>query len=180
VQQLRRSLITEGNVIEHNIAVHIRRQCIGILPLLFGIEDFAQTVNRNTHFAHVAENPAQVADRPRHHRVVRNKNRELAQRQPAFHRFPRAEQNHHKDLHPGHKIADAPVWPEQLGEFNPQRCEKVVLAVKILHFISFAPERTHHADAGEVFLHRCRKRAFGFIGGAKPARNQVKEHARID
>ena len=165
VQHLRAAFIGEGHMLEADVAVHGRLQCIRIVLFLFRVHDIADPVDADAGLGHFGNHAAQLAHRPDQHSVIGKESDKLAGGHGIF--LPQAEDHaeddHQHDLYPGEDIRRAPEEGHQPAKLHPQVRVEIVLLTEAVPLIALPAESPHHADAGQVLLHHGGELAFVLV-----------------
>ena len=112
-------LVGESDVIEYNVAVQRRLQCIGGILLLLRIQNISHPVDGNAGLAHLGKNPAQSSHRPGEGSVVGYQGQKFSHRNASVHRFHHTQYDYRENLQTSNQVAYTPIGAQQPAQPHP-------------------------------------------------------------
>ena len=119
VEQLRRILVSEVNVLEADISVHRGIGSIRIIGLHGRMHDIGHTVNGNTCLTHFRNHAAKCTDRPYKHGIIGNESNVFAFRKASVNAEPGTENYNKHHLDAGDNIRHTPKPAHNLCHLDP-------------------------------------------------------------
>ena len=119
VEQLRRILVSEVDVLEADISVHGRIGCIGFVSLQRRMHDISDSINRNACLTHFRNHTTQLTDRPNQHGIIGNESDVFAFRKASVNAEPGTENYNKHHLDAGDNIRHTPKPAHDLCHLDP-------------------------------------------------------------
>ncbi len=145
--------IDEGDVVEHDIAVHRRLLRIRPVGLFFRVHDVAETLDGDARLAHLGNDSPQLPDRPHQHNVIGSHRDEAARGHGPVDTGIGAQRDDREDLQARQDVRRGPVGRHQLHEVDPEPGVVGVLLLEALPLVHFPAKGPDDPDTGEILLH---------------------------
>ena len=145
-------LIGEVDVLEADVAVHIRIRGAGAILLGLGVDHVGQAVQGHAGLGHLREHTAQTADGEGQYGVVGDEGDVFAGGHLAPDDEHRAEDRHQKDLEAAEDVLDGEKLADNVAHMDPAAGVVFIDLLKVLPLPALAGEGAHHPHAGQVLL----------------------------
>ena len=148
-------------------------------PLLLGLEDVEQAVDRHVGLAHLGDRAAEPAHRQRQLPRVADKCQIHTQGNLPGHAQVHAQHDDGEHLQDAHHVAQCVKRGHPVAQPEPQVGVAVVLLAELVKLRLLPAERAHHAHARQVLLHDGGQRALRLVRFFIPAGHMAEKQHRI-